>query len=74
MKNLAAFVDQADIYRHIDGLWRTEEFRERAETDGFIRRLVDEFSRSPRFFADMTAIVSSFPEMFPFSEKRRSKN
>ena len=54
MKNLAAFVDQADIYRHIDGLWRTEEFRERAETDGFIRRLVDEFSRSPRFFADMT--------------------
>jgi hypothetical protein len=55
MKNLKVIMDKKSIDDYVLNLWSTEEFKKsHLDPDGYINKIINEFSEYPRFFADMS--------------------
>ena len=55
MKDIITLQTSKEIDGFVYGLWRTDLFRKsHREKDGYINRLITEFSKVPRFFYTMT--------------------
>jgi hypothetical protein len=54
MKNIVHLCQPSDIHHYLEGLWRTDAFRESHRHGGFINDLVERFAWLPRFFAEET--------------------
>lgn len=50
MKNITVLVEPSEVARYVDSLWQTGMFK----NSPFVTRVVEEFARLPRIFADMS--------------------
>lgn len=54
MKNIQTFVTAAEIKDFVQGLWRTDMFRDSHANGGIIAQVVEEFAYLPRMFCEMS--------------------
>lgn len=54
MKTPLLLPEKSDVHGCIEGLWKTDIFRQSHRAGGFVHNIVDRFARLPRFFAEMS--------------------